>query len=260
MSFIRPAAVAGHFYPAEPADLRDWLTTHLTGEPVEFTPPRMLILPHAGYVYSGPLAALGINQLQRSPYRRILILAPAHRVSVQGLAIPPAHCSGFATPLGTVELDQPLLHALQAHPLVVRSELAHQQEHAIEVILPMLQQQLPAFQLVPLIVGRCDPADLAALLRPLLTKDTLLIISSDLSHYLAQRQAEQQDSLTIAQILALDGQLNDQQACGSHAINAAMLLALKLRLRPRLLGQYNSGHITKEPTRVVGYAAIAFYA
>lgn len=259
MSQIRQPAVAGHFYPADAAELQAWLAELPVTEPLEFYPPRMLLLPHAGYYYSGQLAALGINQLPAERYRRVILLSPAHRVLVEGIALPAPDCEAFTTPLGRVPLDREMLERLAAQNDTHYSEVAHRHEHAVEVQLPLLQHQLGEFLLVPLIVGCCQPKRLYNLLRPLLDEQTLLLISSDLSHYLSYLEAQHQDAVTLTQIMALESTLQPEQACGSYAINGALLLALKQGWRPRLLGQYNSGDVTGEKLRVVGYAAIAFY-
>lgn len=259
MSQIRQPAVAGHFYPAEAAELQAWLAELPVAEPLEFYPPRMLLLPHAGYYYSGQLAALGVNQLPAGHYQRVILLSPAHRISVEGIALPAADCEAFTTPLGRVPLDRDMLELLAAQKDTHCSEVAHLHEHAVEVQLPLLQHQLGEFLLVPLIVGRCQPRRLFNLLRPLMDEQTLVLISSDLSHYLSYLEAQHQDAVTLTQIMALESNLQPEQACGSYAINGALLLAFKLGWRPRLLGQYNSGDVAGDKLKVVGYAAIAFY-
>jgi MEMO1 family protein len=260
MTSIRATAVAGHFYPADAVELRAWLESQPVTEPLEFYPPRMLLLPHAGYFYSGSLAVLGINQIPRGRYSRIILLAPPHRVHIEGVVLPAADCTAFTTPLGDIPLDLELLDYLDRRPGTQRSELAHRHEHAIEVQLPLLQHRLGDFLLTPLVIGDIPAKKLAALLRPLLNEQTLLIISSDLSHYLSYVEAQHQDAMTLTQILALEPELVPEQACGSEALNGALVLARKLGLRPRLLGQHNSGDINGEKLRVVGYAAVAFYA
>ena len=157
MSQIRQPAVAGLFYPAEAAELQAWLAELPVAEPLEFYPPRMLLLPHAGYYYSGQLEALGVNQLPRGRYQRVILLSPAHRVSIEGIALPAPDCEAFSTPLGRVPLARDILDQLAAQHDTHCSEIAHHYEHAVEVQLLLLQHQLGKFQLVPLIVGRCHP-------------------------------------------------------------------------------------------------------
>lgn len=260
MSATRQPAVAGHFYPADAAELTHWLATQPVSEPLEFYPPRMLLMPHAGYAYSGALALLAIQQIPRDRYSRVIMLAPGHRVAAEGILLPGEHCTGFATPLGSVPLDREVLDYLYQQEGIQYSEVAHRHEHAIEVQLPLLQHQLGHFLLTPLIVGRYPAKKLANLLRPLLNPQTLLIVSSDLSHYLSYLEAQHQDTYTLTQIMALEAELVPAQACGSEAVNATLVLARRLGLRPRLLGQHNSGDITGEKLKVVGYAAVAFYA
>jgi AmmeMemoRadiSam system protein B len=260
MARIRQPAVAGLFYPADASSLAQWLTMHLCHDPLEYYPPQMLLLPHAGYNYSGQLAALGICQLPAHHYRRVIILSPAHKVALNNcVALPAEDCEAFATPLGEVKLDREALTYLAGKPGVISSEQAHQKEHSVEVQLPLLQQQIGDFLLLPLIVSRCPPKTLMSLLLPLLDKETLLIVSSDLSHFMGRQEAQDMDCLTLAQIMALEPQLTPEQACGYEAINFALHLAAKRAWRPRLLGQYNSGEITGEHLSVVGYASVAFY-
>lgn len=261
MSNIRAPAVAGTFYPADEEALNHWLDEQLPQPSVEYKAPRMLLLPHAGYGYSGKLAAMGVSQLSSHPYRRIIILSPAHKIYLEGVALPGAECQSFATPLGLVPLDQEGIAALMGQPGVCQSAVAHELEHAIEVQLPLLQRQLDYFELLPLVVGKCQPKELAKLLAPLLNNDTLLIVSSDLSHELSWLEAREQDTFTLTQILTLDKRhpLSGEQACGHYGINAALHLASGHKWRPRLLGHYNSGDVTGNKLRVVGYAALAFY-
>lgn len=262
METVRQPAVAGTFYPSDPLELASWLDAELSQEQVEPNVPRMLLLPHAGYSYSGKLAALGISQLQAGVYSRVLILCPAHKTSIEGVALPPEEWQAFSTPLGTMALDEVTLAKLAKQPGVCRSAQAHRFEHAIEVQLPLLQRKIGPIPIVPMIVGRCDPNALAKLVRPLLTPDTLIIISSDLSHYLNWQEARDLDCYTLAQILTLENNppLCGEQACGSHAINGSLQIARKLHWRPRLLGHHNSGDVSEQRLRVVGYAAVAFYA
>ena len=262
MDTVRLPAVAGTFYPSDPQVLKSWLDTQLCQEQIEPYAPKMLLLPHAGYAYSGKLAAMGISQLHRNKYSRVVILSPAHKVYLEGIALPPKEWQAYATPVGGMPLDMAAMNQLEGKKGVCRSLLAHELEHAIEVQLPLLLHQIGATPLVPLVIGKCEPMTLAKLLYPLLTPETLLIISSDLSHYLNWQEARDLDCYTLAQILTLEKKppICPEQACGSHAINGALQIARKMHWRPRLLGHYNSGDITEQRLRVVGYAAVAFYA
>lgn len=262
MDTVRQPAVAGTFYPSDPQELKSWLDTQLCQEQIEPYAPKMLLLPHAGYVYSGKLAALGICQLCANQYSRVVILCPAHKVYLEGVALPPKEWQAFTTPVGSMPLDTDAISQLEGIKGVHHSLQAHELEHAIEVQLPLLLHQIGAMPLVPLVIGKCEPMALARLLYPLLTPRTLLIISSDLSHYLNWQEARDLDCYTLAQILTLEKNppLCAEQACGSYAINGALQIARKMHWRPRLLGHYNSGDVTEQRLRVVGYAAVAFYA
>lgn len=260
MSRIRMPAVAGQFYPSDPDSLQAWLAAHLSKPPVHWPVPHILLLPHAGYLYSGDLAAAGVSRLPDNTYRRVIILCPAHRVALHGVSLPEETCTAFATPLGEIPLDEEGVLALRDQPHVMQMALPHQSEHAIEVLLPMLRYQIGPLPLLPIVVGQIEPEALMALILPLLDEQTLLVISSDLSHYLSYREAQARDCLTLAQILALDASLQPEQACGHIAINMALLLSRKRMLLPALVGQHNSGDITGERTRVVGYASFSFIA
>lgn len=263
MPTIRPAAVAGSFYPAEPVALRAALAHHLAQAdpaPERAPPPKLLVLPHAGWVYSGDVAAQGYALLAplRGRVRRVVLLCPTHRVGVRGLAAPTA--AAFATPLGPVPLDQAALAVLDALPQLQRSDRVHAQEHAIEVQLPFLQTVLgEGFALVPLAVGEAGPDEVDAVLERLWGGDeTLVVVSSDLSHYQAYADARAHDRATVQRILAFDDGLAGEDACGAHALNGALRTARRHGLQPRLLDLRNSGDTAGDRRRVVGYAAIAF--
>ena len=266
---IRPAAVAGTFYPADPHDLHEALAGHLasagTGVDGEAErPPKLLVVPHAGYVYSGDVAALAYAPLARWPGRisRVVLLGPVHRVPVRGLAAPTV--GAFQTPLGRVPLDLDALAALDDLPQVVRSDLPHAQEHSLEVQLPFLQAVLGStFTLVPLAVGQASPVEVADVLERLWGGDeTLIVISSDLSHYLPYAAAQARDSATAQRILHFATDLRGEEACGAAPLNGALQAARRHGLAPRLLGLRNSadavGMARGDRDRVVGYGAIAF--
>lgn len=259
MSQIRPPAVAGYFYPAEEQALRSWLGAHLPLNQGSHRQPRALLLPHAGYRYSGALAAQGVATLARQGVARVVILAPAHRVPLRGVALPANDCRAFQTPFGTTVLDIQALAELTRHDGFIRYEEAHRQEHAIEVLLPLLQYRLSDFSLVPLVVGECSALWLASYLTPLLDGRTLLISSSDLSHFMTQEEARVLDEQTLAQILGLTPELGPHQACGCFGLNALLLLAREHEWQASLIGQSDSGVITGERERVVGYGCVGFY-
>ncbi len=262
MPTIRPAAVAGTFYPDHPVVLRQALAELLSNaRPAAPVPaPKALIVPHAGYVYSGAVAASAYARLAelRGRIRRVVLLGPAHRVYVRGLALPEAE--RFATPLGEVALDRAGMQRLAGLPQVSRSAAAHQMEHSLEVQLPFLQQVLGDFELLPLAVGEATAAEVAEVLEKVWGGDeTLIVISSDLSHFLPDAQARQMDHGTVNAILALDPQLSHEQACGATPVNGLLLAARRHGLQPVALDVRNSSQTAGDPERVVGYAAFAFH-
>ena len=263
-STTRPAAVAGLFYPAAPAALRRLVANELAAAADDAGPatperPKLLIAPHAGYVYSGAVAARAYARLgDASGIERVVLLGPAHRVAVRGLAAPEA--LAFETPLGEVQIDHAALAELDASPHVLRSDPAHAEEHSLEVHLPFLQELLGQdFRLVPLVVG-CAGAEAVALVLELLWGDarTLVVISSDLSHYLPYARAQAADRATAQRILALDAGLSPHEACGAAAINGALLVARRQGMAPQLIDLRNSGDTAGDKTRVVGYGAFEF--
>jgi AmmeMemoRadiSam system protein B len=189
--------------------------------------------------------------------RRVVLLGPAHRVALGGLAAPIAEA--FETPLGEVVVDLAALAGLDDLPQVVRSDRVHEREHSLEVQLPFLQTVLGSFTLVPLVVGDADAEAVAQVIERLWGGDeTLVVISSDLSHYLRYEQARTADQRTVQRILAFDAGLGPHEACGAAAINGALLTARHHGLAPRLLALCNSGDTAGDRDRVVGYGAIAF--
>lgn len=264
MSAVRPTAVAGVFYPGDPATLRAEVESLLTAAATSdiarqpHGPIKVLIVPHAGYVYSGPVAAAGYAQLaaERARIRRVVLLGPTHRVALRGVAVPTA--DGFASPLGRVALDKALLARVQSLPGVVANNVAHAAEHSLEVQLPFLQAALDRFTLLPLAVGHVDETRLAAILDAVWGgDDTLIVVSSDLSHYHPYADAQRIDRATVDRILALDSALDHEQACGATPINAALAIARRTGLAPRLLALCNSGDTAGDRDRVVGYCAVA---
>ena len=265
MTTLRPAAVAGSFYPADPQDLREALAGHLaaagTRAPADAgRPPKMLVLPHAGYIYSGDVAGLGYAPLARWRGRitRVVLLGPVHRVPVRGLAAPTV--GAFETPLGRVPLDTAALDSLRDLRQMVWSDLPHAHEHSLEVHLPFLQAVLgTGFSLVPLAVGDAGPAAVAEVLERLWGGDeTLIVISSDLSHFLPYARAQTRDHATVQRILHFASDLQGDEACGAAPLNGALRAAQRHGLTPRLLGLCNSGDSAGDRERVVGYGAIAF--
>ncbi len=222
--------------------------------------PKALIVPHAGYVYSGPVAASAYRLLANAAgsISRVMLLGPAHRVHVRGIAVPTV--SHFATPFGDVPLDRTAIAQIETFPWVVTSDAAHQNEHCIEVQLPFLQSVLHAFGLVPLVVGECSSTRVSQVIDALWGgEETLVIVSSDLSHYLPYREAQAVDADTNRAILARSHSLQGEQACGAYAINGLMRVADARSLRVEPLDLRNSGDTAGDKTQVVGYAAYALY-
>lgn len=263
MHQIRPPAVAGAFYPGQESILsRDVAAMLSSARPVAdatTATPKAIIVPHAGYVYSGATAALAYARLAagRKTIRRVILLGPVHRVAVRGLALPGVDF--FATPLGQIEIDQEAVATISRLTQVVVSHAAHAQEHSLEVQLPFLQSVLDDFKLLPLAVGDASASEVAQVLEAVWGgPETLIVVSSDLSHFLPYRLARETDAQTVQAILNLQGSLTHEQACGGTPINGLLLAAAHHRLVPRLLGACNSGDSVGDRQRVVGYAAFAF--
>jgi AmmeMemoRadiSam system protein B len=262
MVTVRPAAVAGSFYPGEAQSLAAEVTS-LLGEAAGRTgsqpPPKAIIAPHAGYVYSGPIAASIYARLAplRGVVRRVVLIGPAHRVWIRGLALPGA--TAFASPLGEVEIDAGAVAAVSSLPQVTVRGDAHALEHCLEVQLPFLQSVLGPFRLVPLVVGEATPAEVAEVLDALWGgEETLVVVSSDLSHYLDYRTAREVDGETARAIRALEPLRSHDQACGATAINGLIELAHRRRMEVEQVDLRNSGDTAGGRGRVVGYGAFAF--
>ncbi len=262
---VRPAAVAGAFYPGQEYLLINEINVLLEAEKSSSherrKPPKALIVPHAGYIYSGPVAATAYSRLTAVSdiIKRVILLGPVHRVPVSGLALPGV--DAFATPLGDVAIDQAAINVISDMPQIVESPAAHAQEHSLEVQLPFLQTVLNDFTLVPLAVGDVSAQQVAEVLEVLWGEaETLIVISSDLSHFLPYQAAQVVDADTVKNILELHEPLDHQQACGATPVNGLMLAAKQHRLQSQLLDMHNSGDTAGDKDRVVGYAAIAFYA
>lgn len=259
---VRPPAVANMFYPGATADLAREVGSMLLAahSAQDAALPKAIIAPHAGYVYSGPIAASVYAPLAalRGKIRRVVLLGPTHRVAVNGLALPAN--TAFATPFGIVPVDESARAELADLPQVVVSDVVHAQEHSLEVQLPFLQAVLGEFALVPLAVGRVSPVQVAEVLERLWGgTETLIVISSDLSHYQPYETACRIDSATAQSILALDPHLDHQQACGATPVNGLLLAARQHGLHARQLDLRNSGDTAGDKARVVGYGAFAFF-
>jgi AmmeMemoRadiSam system protein B len=255
---VRPPAVAGFFYPAEPETLSREVAHYLAAAKEFAYRPKAVIAPHAGYIYSAPIAASAYRLLKplRGRIERVVLLGPAHRVWVNGMALPGV--AAFETPLGTIPLDLDAISGLADLPQVETLAAAHAQEHSLEVQLPFLQQVLGTFKLVPLVVGGATPAQVAEVLERLWGGDeTLIVVSSDLSHYLPYQDCSQVDKATAQAILDMRSDLAGEQACGAHPLNGLMLAARHHGLMPHLLDLRNSGDTAGGRDQVVGYGAFA---
>lgn len=257
---VRPAAVAGMFYPETRAVLsRDVMQMLAGAAQKQVLRPKAIIVPHAGYIYSGPVAASIYAPLSalRDTIKRIVLLGPTHRVAVNGLALPAS--KAFATPLGMVPVDQQAVAAIADLPQVIVSEAAHALEHSLEVQIPFLQTVFSDFSLLPLAVGQASPEAVAEVLERVWGgEETLIVVSSDLSHYQPYAAARAIDAQTARHILALDSTIDHQQACGATPVNGLLLAAQRHGLHAQQLDLRNSGDTAGDKARVVGYGAFAF--
>jgi AmmeMemoRadiSam system protein B len=226
----------------------------LDGVSPESVPAAGYVVPHAGYIYSGSTAAHAYAAIALDPPARILVLGPTHSVYVEGMALSGA--DGFETPLGVVETDPDLVAALQeSHAVCVRPDV-HAQEHSLEVQLPFLQVVAPGVPVVPLAVGDVDATAVADVIGIALgIPGTLLLVSTDLSHYHAYDDAAVLDADTIERIIALDRTITPDRACGAHPLNGALVAAQRHSWTPELLSACSSGDTAGTRDRVVGYAA-----
>ncbi len=255
----RPSAVAGTFYPEDPEALGalvDRLLGAVRLDPSEPS-PKALVVPHAGYVYSGAVAASGFARLAsaRDVVTRVVLIGPAHRVAVRGLVWPGAR--SLATPLGGVTVD---LEALRQIPKVEASAFAHAGEHSLEVELPFLQRVVPHAEVVPLAAGTASAAEVGEVLEALWGgPETRVVISTDLSHYLPYEEGKRRDEATVARIVALDSEsIDHDQACGATGLAGLLWVARRKGLTARLYDRRSSGDTSGDRRRVVGYAALGF--
>jgi AmmeMemoRadiSam system protein B len=260
MNSIRPAAVAGSFYPGETSALAAEVAGYLADAAAAPAPaPKAIIAPHAGYMYSGAIAASIYARLAplAGQVTRVVLAGPAHRVYVAGAAIPSTEA--FASPLGAVRLDTAAIARLRPLPFVEVSDAAHAREHSLEVHLPFLQSVLGSFSLVPIVVGDARPDEMALLLDTLWGgPETLIVVSSDLSHYLPYDAARGRDRDTARAIVALEATLVPDEACGAAPINGLLRAARRRGMKAELVDLRNSGDTAGDRSRVVGYGAFAF--
>jgi MEMO1 family protein len=260
---IRPAAVAGSFYPAAPAELQRQIADFLdgSGSAASGPVPKALIAPHAGYIYSGPIAAAAYVRLApaRGSITRVVLLGPWHFVGFRGLAASSAE--GWQTPLGTVPIDRPVVERLVEKKLVVMLDAAHAREHSLEVQIPFLQQALGGFALVPIVAGDAPPEAVAALLDAVWGgPETLIVISTDLSHYLDYRSCQEIDGRTASAIERFDWDaLGPDSACGRVPVRGLLAAAKRRGMSIARLDLRNSGDTAGPRDRVVGYGSWALF-
>lgn len=257
---IRKPAVAGSFYPNNKKQLEDIVGEYLNEAPYYgLYGIRGLVSPHAGYVYSGPIAAYGYKQLTNKSYRTVIILGPSHYVRFEGASIPNA--TSYETPLGLVKIS-PKAEEMMEEEIFVSNPQAHEKEHSIEVQIPFLQEVLAGdFTIIPIVTGEVDPRELAETLVKYVDGDTLVVASSDLSHYYTYEQAVGLDKKCVGSIPKLDfNGTGECEACGRTPILVLMYLAEKLGWSGRVLDYRNSGDTAGTKESVVGYTSIAFYS
>jgi MEMO1 family protein len=257
---VRPPAVAGLFYPGDADELRNMAQDYLRRAPsTELpAPPKALIVPHAGYVYSGIIAAAAYALLTapRREIRTVVLIGPSHRVYLPGIAVPAV--DAFATPLGRIAIDQRLKAQVLLHAAVIESDVPHQLEHSLEVQLPFLQLVLDELTLLPLVLGAAPAEHVAAVLESVWgDRETLVLASSDLSHYHRYEVARQIDAATRAAILRCETRLSGDQACGAAALNGLLHLARRRGLQVHEIAHCNSADTAGDRSRVVGYGAFA---
>jgi len=258
---VRPAAVAGSFYPAEPALLARQVSDHLgaaRAAPMTFA-PKALVAPHAGYRYSGPVAGSAFRPLaeKRDAIRRVVLLGPSHFVPLRGAALPSVE--SFETPLGTIPIDTAAHELLGAHSAVAIDDRPHAREHSLEVELPFLQTVLAEFSLVPLALGDASPGIVAELLELVWGgAETLVVVSTDLSHYLAYAEAARRDRETAGAIVALAAdRIGDEDACGRVPLRGLLVTAKRRGLAAVEIDLRSSGDTAGGREEVVGYGAFA---
>ncbi len=262
MSQVRQPAVAGMFYPADKTtlenDIQQYLDEANYGRDIA---PKAIVVPHAGYVYSGPIAASAYKQIIpiKDKINRVVLLGPSHRVAFSGLAVPESDI--FKTPLGNIPIDQKGIQLLADLPQVIASDQAHREEHSLEVQLPFLQEILGEFSLIPLVVGEANRHEVAEVINRLWGDEhTLIVISTDLSHYHNYNEAKRLDRLTSDAIQNLKPDLIDyDDACGRNGLKGMLTVAEEKNLTVDILDLRNSGDTAGDKSRVVGYGAYVLH-
>jgi len=252
----RQPAVSGLFYPSRPDELSRRVNNMLTSAERSALQPKALIAPHAGYVYSGPIAASAYRCLEpiKDKIKHVVLLGPSHRVPFSGVATP--GCDAFFTPLGAVPLDKKCVDEAEKSPHVTPLPIAHAAEHSLEVHLPFLQTVFNDFSVLPLLVGDISANKMADVIaRAWKDDNTLVVVSSDLSHYLTYEKAKIKDRNTTASIENLNANLDGAQACGCRPVNGLITLCRRENLRITNIDLRNSGDTAGKQDQVVGYGA-----
>ncbi len=258
---VRKPAVAGSFYPADPKQLSQALGELLATAPSPpASAPRAVVAPHAGYAYSGPVAAYGFRALEPLARREptVFLMGPAHYLAFEGVST--GNFGHWETPLGRVPVDIDRIgELLERSPIFTSANEPHLPEHSLEVELPFLQTVLGRFKLVPLLFGITDPLAVAAHLGALVRPEDVVVVSTDLSHYHPDDVARRLDAATLETALALDATgLLEREACGRHPWAALTALAASRGWRPELLAYATSGDTSGDRSRVVSYAALRY--
>jgi AmmeMemoRadiSam system protein B len=260
--YLRNPQFAGTFYPDDPQVLKEMIEgfLHQATTPKLKVQPKAIIVPHAGYVYSGQVAAYGFKILENYQYQNIILLGPSHHFSFEGLVSSP---SGYwETPLGKIAcLGKEDFKKLKKTKEIIESLEIHQPEHCLEVELPYLQMVLSNFKIIPFLTGELNIKTVAKVLESLIDKETLILVSSDLSHYYSYEEAQKLDKVTIDAILDNDIKRLEEygEACGKTGIEILIEIAKKKNWQPKLIKALNSGDVTGDKSQVVGYASIGYY-
>ncbi len=257
----RAAAVAGLFYPGDRQALRDAVSELLDGAAPEAPPhagpqPPAIVVPHAGYVYSGPTAGVAFAAVPRAP-ERVVLVGPAHRVRLRGVSA--ADFDAYGSPLGSSPVDRAAVAELEARGLTRFVPQAHAEEHCLEVMVPFIRERFGDVPLLPLLVGGASAAEVAAALDAALRPGDLLLVSTDLSHFMPYEAARRRDLATLDKVMTGDwGGIDGHAACGHHGLGAAMQLGQRRGWSPRVLDYRSSGDTAGDRRRVVGYGALVF--
>ncbi|HKE45863.1 MAG TPA: AmmeMemoRadiSam system protein B [Steroidobacteraceae bacterium] len=257
---VRPPAVAGLFYPDDPAELREFLNSALQDAEAPQPALKALIVPHAGYIYSGAVAAAAFRLLhtESARVRRVVLIGPSHRIPFRGLAVPTARA--FRTPLGDLPIENQGRSQLLALKQIRATDIPHAEEHSLEVELPFLQRLLSSFELLPIAAGDASAAEVAETLEAVWGgPETLIVVSTDLSHYHDYETARILDRATNEAVLGFTERLGGEQACGCIGLNGFLRAARKRGLRIELRDLRNSGDTAGDRARVVGYGAWALF-